>query len=214
LELNAKNKNLEQKSNILLALSSVFEKMLDKNNAYSYLKQHLNLKESIAILNNERLGIDDYEKFKESQRLKEIAQIDHETKQQEKDNKFSKLISILAIALISILSLLSLSLYKNNIIRTQSNLMLKEKNKELEIAKDKAEKASNARSEFLSTVSHELRTPLNAINGITHLLLEEKPKKSQMHYLSSLKFSGDYLTNFINEILEINKIDSNKVEIK
>ncbi|WP_035667832.1 ATP-binding protein [Flavobacterium sp. 83] len=214
LELTEKNKNLEQKSSILLALSNVYEKMLDKNNAYSYLKQHLNLKESISILNNERLGIDDYEKFKESQRLKELTQQKNEDKQQEKANKFSKLISILAIALISILSLLSLSLYKNNIIRTQANLMLKEKNKELEIAKEKAERASNARSEFLSTVSHELRTPLNAINGITHLLLEEKPKKSQMNYLSSLKFSGDYLTKFINEILEINKIDSNKLEIE
>ncbi len=214
LALNEKNQNIDQKSHILLALSSVFEKMLDKNNAYSYLKQHLNLKESILILNNERLGIDDYERFKESERLKEITQINNENKQQEKSNKFSKLISILAIALISILSLLSLSLYKNNIIRTQTNLMLKEKNKELEIAKEKAERASNARSEFLSTVSHELRTPLNAINGITHLLLEEKPRKSQMHYLLSLKFSGSYLTKFINEILEINKIDSEKAEIE
>ncbi|MFM2369032.1 MAG: hypothetical protein RL619_1332 [Bacteroidota bacterium] len=214
LELNEKNQNIEQKSNILFSLSSVFDKMLDKNNAYSYLKQHLNLKESISILNNERLGIDDYDKFKESERLKELAQQENDNKQQEKTRNFSKLISILAIALISILSLLSLSLYKNNIIRTQSNLMLEEKNKELEIAKEKAERASNARADFLSTVSHELRTPLNAINGITHLLLEENPKESQMNYLSSLKFSGDYLTKFINEILEINKIDSNKVEIE
>ncbi|MFH6971992.1 tetratricopeptide repeat-containing hybrid sensor histidine kinase/response regulator [Flavobacterium petrolei] len=214
LDLNSKADNLEQKSNILLALSNVYEKMLDKNNAYSYLKQHLNLKERIAILNNERLGIDDYTKFKESERLKEIIQTDNQLKEQEKASKFSKLISILAIALISILSLLSLSLYKNNIIRNQSNLLLREKNKELEIAKDKAEKASRARSEFLSTVSHELRTPLNAINGITHLLLEENPKKTQMDYLSSLKFSGDYLTKFINEILEINKIESHNIEIE
>lgn len=214
LELNSKSEDLEQKSNILLALSDVYEKTLDKNNAYFYLKQHLNLKESITILNNERLGIDDYKKFKESEKLKEIAQANYENKEQEKANKFSKLISIFAIALISILSLLSLSLYKNNIIRNQSNLLLQEKNKELEIAKDKAEKASKARSEFLSTVSHELRTPLNAINGITHLLLEENPKKNQLDYLSSLKFSGDYLTKFINEILEINKIDSHKSEVE
>ncbi|TDD76049.1 tetratricopeptide repeat-containing hybrid sensor histidine kinase/response regulator [Flavobacterium caseinilyticum] len=214
LELNSKNENLVQKSNILLALSSVYEKMLDKNTAYSYLKQHLNLKERISILDNEKLGIDDYKKFKDSQRLKEIAQTNYDSKEQEKANKFSKLISVFAIALISILSLLSLSLYKNNIIRNQSNLLLKEKNNELEIAKDKAEKASKARSEFLSTVSHELRTPLNAINGITHLLLEEKPKKTQMDYLSSLQFSAEYLTKFINEILEINKIDSEKVEIE
>ena len=59
-----------------------------------------------------------------------------------------------------------------------------------------------------------MRTPLNAINGITHLLLEENPKKSQLHYLSSLQYSGNYLTAFINDILEINKIDSNKIEIE
>ena len=107
-----------------------------------------------------------------------------------------------------------MSLYKNNIIRTKTNLLLKEKNKELIAAKEKAEKASQARSEFLSIVSHELRTPLNAINGITHLLLEENPKKSQLHYLSSLQFSGNYLTTFINDILEINRIESNKVEVE
>ena len=214
LDLNAKNKNLEQKEVILLALSTVYEKMLNKNDAYTYLKQHTNLKESISLLDNEKLGVDDYEKFKESERLEEVAKINKENIEQEKTSKFSKLISILAIALISILSLLSLSLYKNNIIRTRSNLLLEEKNKELILAKEKAEEASNARSEFLSTVSHELRTPLNAINGIAHLLLEEKPKKSQLNYLESLQFSGNYLTNFINDILEINKIDSSKAEIE
>lgn len=214
LDLNSKNNNIEQKAAILLALSRVYEKMLDKNNAYLYLKQHTNLKESIALLENEKLGVDDYEKFKESELLAENARINKENLQKEKTTKFSKLISILAIALISILSLLSLSLYKNNIIRNQTNKLLEEKNKELILAKEKAEKASNARSEFLSTVSHELRTPLNAINGIAHLLLEENPKKSQMQYLESLQFSGNYLTNFINDILEINKIDSSKAQIE
>ena len=100
--------------------------MLDKKTAYSYLKQHLNIKERISIRNNKRLGIDDYTKFKESQRLKETIVTNNKIKEQEKTNKFSKLISILAIALISILSLLSLSLYKNNIIRNQTNLLLQE----------------------------------------------------------------------------------------
>jgi signal transduction histidine kinase/CheY-like chemotaxis protein len=214
LELNKNTKNLDQRSNILLAISTVYDKILDKTNAFTYLKQHLNLKENISLANDQKLGINDYENFKEVQRLQETLRLEKENKEKEKSEKFSKLISILAIAIISILSLLSLSLYKNNIIRNQTNLLLKEKNNELILAKNKAEEASKARSEFLSTVSHELRTPLNAINGITHLLLEENPKKSQMHYLTSLKFSGNYLTTFINDILEINKIDSNKLEIE
>ncbi|OCB76498.1 tetratricopeptide repeat-containing hybrid sensor histidine kinase/response regulator [Flavobacterium crassostreae] len=213
-ELNSSGQNLEQRLNILLALSTIHERMLEKNKAFAYLKLYLNLKENFEILNNQKLEIDDYENFKKEQRLKSVAQLNKQNAEKERTSKFSKLINILAVALIAILSLLSLSLYKNNIIRNKSNLLLKEKNNELLLAKEKIEKASEARSEFLSTVSHELRTPLNAINGLTHLLLEENPKKSQLHYLSSLKFSANYLATFINEILEINKIEANKTEVE
>jgi signal transduction histidine kinase/CheY-like chemotaxis protein len=214
LKLSAKDQNLDQKAKILLELSVTYEKLLDLKKSHAFLKSHLALKDSIAHSNNKKLDVNDYVDFKESERLKEIDQMTKENEAQQKTNKFAKLISILAIALITILSLLSLSLYKNNIIRTQSNNTLKEKNFELQIAKDNAEKASKARAEFLSTVSHELRTPLNAINGITHLLIEDNPKENQLHYLNSLKFSGNYLLTFINEILEINRIESNNIEIE
>ncbi|KAB1155074.1 tetratricopeptide repeat-containing hybrid sensor histidine kinase/response regulator [Flavobacterium luteum] len=211
-ELNAKDKNIEQKSKILLSLSVVHEKLLDIFKSHKYLKEHLSMKDSIAAINTKKIGTEDYANFKETERMKTIEQMDKEYKEQQKANKVAKLISTLAIALIIILSLLSISLYKNNNIKKKSNLLLKEKNAELQLAKDKAEKASKARAEFLSTVSHELRTPLNAINGITHLLLEENPKESQMNYLTSLKFSGNYLLTFINEILEINRIESSAIE--
>ncbi|NMH29378.1 tetratricopeptide repeat-containing hybrid sensor histidine kinase/response regulator [Flavobacterium silvaticum] len=203
--------NLELRARIFKALSVAYEDIGDLKKSHDYLKKHIELYTANQVRNKQKLGAEDYAKFKEGERLKTIEQLDKENREKEKANKFAKLITILAIALISILSLLSLSLYKNNIIRNQSNTILKDKNKELQIAKDKAEKASKARAEFLSTVSHELRTPLNAINGITHLLLEENPKKSQLNYLTSLQFSGNYLLTFINEILEINRIESNNV---
>lgn len=149
-----------------------------------------------------------------SKRLDDFSKIDKMKDGEEKRNEFSSIISILGIALISILSLLSIYLYKNNINKARLNLLLEEENKALILAKENAETASSAKSEFLSTVSHELRTPLNAINAIAHLLLEEKPKKSQLSYLASLQFSGNYLTTYINDILEINKIDLSKVEIE
>lgn len=214
LLLSSKNGDLDQKSKILLELSVTYEKLLDLKKSHNFLKAHLDLKDSLTYLSSKKLNVNDYVDFKEGERLKEIDQMSKDNESQQKTNKFAKLISILAIALITILSLLSLSLYKNNIIRTRSNNTLKEKNYELHIAKDKAEKASKARAEFLSTVSHELRTPLNAINGITHLLLEDKPRENQLHYLNSLKFSGNYLLTFINEILEINRIESNTIEIE
>ncbi|MNF37389.1 Sensory/regulatory protein RpfC [compost metagenome] len=214
LESNAKINDLDQKSKIVLAISKSFKEMKDFDRAYSYLDEHYLLKDRISKMNSAKLNKEDFTKFKKNESLNAALQREKEYNEQQKTYKYSKLISILAIALITILSLLSLSLYKNNIIRNESNLLLKEKNNELIIAKNNAEKASKARSEFLSTVSHELRTPLNAINGITHLLLEENPKKSQLNYLASLQFSGNYLSKFINEILEINKIESNKIEIE
>lgn len=214
LVVSSKNENLDQKAKILLKLSITYDKLLDIKKSHYFLKAHMALKDSISKLYNKKLHTNDYVDFKESERLNAINQMTKENEAQQKTTKFAKLIGILAIALIIILTLLSLSLYKNNIIRLKSNNTLKEKNFELQIAKDKAEIASKARTEFLSTVSHELRTPLNAINGITHILIEDNPKESQLNYLNSLKFSGNYLLTFINEILEINRIESNNIEIE
>ncbi|MTH17169.1 ATP-binding protein [Flavobacterium sp. LC2016-01] len=214
LDYSAKNNDLFQKSKIILAISQYYKKNRNFDLAYSYLDEHYQIENYILKLKNAKLDLNEFEKFKKTQSINNTLKRESDQKIQLKTYRYSKLVSILAIALISILSLLSLALYKNNIIRNQNNLLLREKNKELILAKNKAEKASKARSEFLSTVSHELRTPLNAINGITHLLLEDNPKKNQLKYLESLKFSGNYLTTFINEILEINKIDSTKVEVE
>jgi CheY-like chemotaxis protein len=91
--------------------------------------------------------------------------------------------------------------------------MLHKKNDELIVAKEKAELASKTKANFLSTVTHELRTPLYAVTGLTNMLLDENPKEHQIPHLKSLKFSGDYLLTFINDILQINKIEANKVEL-
>lgn len=214
LELSKKSNNLELQSKALKNISQTYDNLLNSEKSYDNLKKYVKINDSINELNSKKIGTEDLINFKETERLKTIELLDKEKKEQQRTSKFSKLISVLSIALISILSFLSLSLYRNNIIRSQTNKLLQEKNNELQIAKDKAEKASKARAEFLSTVSHELRTPLNAINGITHLLIEENPKESQLQYLTSLKFSGDYLLNFINDILEINRVESEKIEIE
>ncbi|MGK0387263.1 MAG: CheY-like chemotaxis protein/nitrogen-specific signal transduction histidine kinase [Patiriisocius sp.] len=112
------------------------------------------------------------------------------------------------------LSLLTLSLYKNNNLRAKANNLLQDKNTELQLAKEKAEKASLAKAQFLSTITHELRTPLYAVTGLTHLLMEENPKKHQEEHLNSLKFSGEYLLSLINNILDLNKLEANKVEVE
>lgn len=82
----------------------------------------------------------------------------------------------------------------------------------LTTAKVQAEKASKAKTEFLSTMSHEMRTPLNAVIGMTNYLLEDNPKMSQKENLSTLKFSAEHLLHLINDVLDYSKIESGKVE--
>ncbi len=143
-----------------------------------------------------------------------IASQQDDLSKQEKSLFFGKLTGWLSIALILILSLLTLSLYKNNNLRAKANELLQDKNTELQQAKEKAEKASQAKAQFLSTITHELRTPMYTVTGLTHLLLEEDPKPEQKEHLNSLKFSGEYLLSLINNILDLNKLEANKVEIE
>lgn len=81
----------------------------------------------------------------------------------------------------------------------------------LKDAKDDALKASQAKSDFLSTISHEIRTPLNAVVGMSHYLLQDEPGKHQIQNLTSLRYSAQHLTALINDILDYNKLESGSV---
>ena len=135
---------------------------------------------------------------------KETMPSDEKLLDKEKSENFNVITNGLSIAIIAILSLLTLSLNKNNNLRAKANTLLQDKNTELQLAKEKAEKASLAKAQFLSTITHELRTPLYAVTGLTHLLMEENPREHQREHLDSLKFSGEFLLSLINNILDLN----------
>ncbi|HBY68236.1 MAG TPA: hybrid sensor histidine kinase/response regulator [Flavobacteriaceae bacterium] len=96
--------------------------------------------------------------------------------------------------------------------RKQLVKKLRKRNREFLEAKQQAEKLSRSKTEFFSTVSHELRTPLYGVIGLSSILLEDPSLKGHENDLKSLKFSADYLLALINDVLQINKIDSNKLE--
>jgi signal transduction histidine kinase/CheY-like chemotaxis protein len=86
--------------------------------------------------------------------------------------------------------------------------------KELLEAKNIAEKANIAKSVFLANMSHELRTPLNAILGFASLLVKQQTSEEQQKkYLNTIYSSGEHLLLMINEILDLSKIESGKMEI-
>ena len=84
---------------------------------------------------------------------------------------------------------------------------------EMTILRDRADKANNAKSEFLSNMSHEIRTPLNAIVGFSESLKDDELPKETMEKVEDIIMASNNLLEIVNGILDISKIEANKLEI-
>ena len=212
LELSEKNGFFKNIKTANEQLSTIYEKSGRYNESLHYAKALQNIKDSVFNIEKAKLDAKTADKIRFDHQMSEINKLTAKNEQLSESKNRSEITAILTSAFLTIISLLAVSLFRNNQIKLKTNDLLYTKNKELELARDSAVSAMEAKTNFLSTVTHELRTPLYAVTGLTHLLLEENPSEHQKEHLKSLKFSGEYLLNFINDILQINKIDADKLE--
>ncbi|KAF2333492.1 response regulator [Flavobacterium ginsenosidimutans] len=194
-------------SNAYLEYSKFLNKINKHKEAYDALVNHYNLLEELynvrklkkASLAGVSLELDEYKR--------QIDKVEGEKVEQSQSLRKSKIIVILFVLISLILLILIITLIKNIRFKKKHNLELLE-------AKEIAEEASLLKTQFISTISHELRTPLYGVVGITNMLLEEHKEISRSQHLSSLKFSARYLLSLVNDILQINKIEENKIVLE
>jgi len=84
---------------------------------------------------------------------------------------------------------------------------------DLEVARNRAEQATRAKSEFLANISHEIRTPMNAMIGMTELALATRITREQREYLTAIQGSADALLALVNDLLDFSKIEARKLQL-
>ncbi len=103
------------------------------------------------------------------------------------------------------------------VLATFDNItQLEEKKQQLSLARDDAEAANRAKSDFLAIMSHEIRNPMNAIVGFTDILRRGMAAnaETQQDYLNTIHASGEHLVGLINDILDLSKIEAGKLELE
>jgi signal transduction histidine kinase/CheY-like chemotaxis protein len=202
-------------SDIYKALSSTYAELEKDSEAYQALLMHNAYRDEFINEDKTRQNIIVKSKFL-IENYKNVAYVANaERKEQLAQSNKIKNVNIIISITVFLLIISLLTMYRSYVSKRELSTILKVRNDELELAKNQAEKSSELKSNFISNVTHELRTPLYGVVGLTSLLLKNNDLSAKdTKFLKSLKYSGDYLLNLVNDILQIGKIESQKIELK
>ncbi len=158
--------------------------------------------------------------LREAQNTYNLAKFENEQKEQESEKKVQGLqiqkaqqrnYFVIGGAL---LLLLSVAIFSRLQFMRRMKKQLEAKNIEVEAARRRAEASEAFKSRFLANMSHEIRTPLHGIAGFTDLVLETSLSEKQRRYLSSIHHSTERLTEVVNDILDISKLEAGEVKLR
>lgn len=192
-------------------ISRMYSMKGDFKKAYFYMEKYNVLKEKQFNEEHSKLEktvamgtvLDEYKR--------KISTIEDEKNKQLEYLSQTKKIGVFVIVLFLIFILLTVTLFQNFKTKKKINKELLTINSNLEIAKQQAEEVSNLKMQFVSKVSHELRTPLYGVVGITNIISEKHAELEDSPYLKALKFSSNHLLSLVNDILQFNKMESQKI---
>ncbi len=213
-----------KKSNSELIASNLSEVYKDfsehyksNNNAEKqlyYLNLHQNLENKIYNQEETKNVKDIASEIELEEYKRQVDKIEGENQTQTKWLNATKLAALFFVIMLITLLLLLRSMRRNVKLREKSNQELLVANLALQKAKEEADNSNMLKTQFVSTITHELRTPLYGVVGITNIIIEEHKELANSPHLNSLKFSAGYLLSLVNDLLQINKIEENRITLE
>lgn len=205
--------NREEQLRALHSLSEFYEKTGDFEQAYEQLVLH-------NIL-HDLLFPEDYSdrlaqlqmRFESTERRSEIDRLQRRGAESELIAERDRAQRNIAMGVVLVVIIVLLGVGNGYAIKTKAAKHVQRQNQQLLDVGRELENANRVKSEILANTSHEIRTPLNGILGLVTLLLDSKIDKTQRHQIKSIEHSGRTLLHLVNDILDLSKIEANKLEI-
>jgi signal transduction histidine kinase/CheY-like chemotaxis protein/HPt (histidine-containing phosphotransfer) domain-containing protein len=200
--------NPRGKSTTAALLSKIYAELGDFKEALTYSELHyLNFELLERQQSLRQLTFGEFTRDNAAQTARREAEVEAQLNRQ-------RFIRYALFAGLGVLATLAILLYNRFRFKQKTAFQLEQKNMEVQLALQRAETSEAFKSRFLANMSHEIRTPLHGISGFTELLLDASLSDKQNRWLSSIQYSTDRLSDVVNDILDISKIEAGEVKLR